>query len=316
MHIDIEKLELSDVLVALVNAGATNTMTIQGKLPLLTHRLGRVLIQEGIEAEALYFDSVLGRTLHVDLNDDVIDVSAYDKANGVGAALKALQAVGEVKIAHTHRFNHEMRSLKGSMEDRLSNRPDMLMTEASIRRRMTGEQYMESVAERFIPNKADMDAWMARWDAASPETRRLMIDDDSIKYAYPTKLEDYKLNVDIQLADCKIPAPEHAVYHPLHGSGDVIDGDMLNSAFFKDTGELHAALRMVGDRIVSVDVTANPSQIPDGHPMPTFENEYLARKQTLIKQRVAELGGHDGETYYVKTLGRLDTLPTVDRKNK
>jgi hypothetical protein len=279
MHIDIEKLELSDVLVALVNAGATNTMTIQGKLPLLTHRLGRELIQEGIEAEALYFDSVLGRTLHVDLNDDVIDVTAYDKANGVGAALKALQAIGEVKIAHTPRFNNELRSLKGSMEDRLSDHPDMLMSEASIRRRMTGEQYMESMAARFIPNKADMDAWMARWEAASPEARRLMIEDDSIKYAYPIKLEGY-------------------AFDP------------------SNTNMTMAALRMVGDQIVGVDVTANPSLIPDGHPMPSFENEYLARKQALIKQRVAELGGRDNETYYVKTLGRLDSLPTVDRKNK
>lgn len=276
MHIDIEKLELADVLVALVNAGATNTMTIQGKLPQLTHRIARGLIQEGIDREALHFDSVLGRTLRIDLNDDVIDVTAYDKANGVGTALKALQAIGEVKIAHTLRFNNEMRSLKGNMEDRLSDRPNMLMSEASIRRRMTGEQYMESVAERFIPNKADMDAWMARWEAASPEAREQMIHDDSIKYAYPTKLEGYD---------------------PLNSG---IDGDLLNSAFFG----VHAA-----SRIGSVDVVASSAT------MPNDKAEYMSSKAGLLKAHIAELNG-DGEGYYVKQLGRLDELPTVPSKNK
>ena len=258
MHIDIEKLELADVLVALVNAGATNTMTIQGKLPQLTHRIARGLIQEGIDREALHFDSVLGRTLRIDLNDDVIDVTAYDKANGVGTALKTLQAIGEVKIAHTLRFNNEMRSLKGSMEDRLSDRPNMLM------------------AERFVPNKADMDAWMARWEAASPEAREQMIHDDSIKYAYPTKLEGYD---------------------PLNSG---IDGDLLNSAFFS----VQAA-----SRIGSVDIVASSAT------MPNDKAEYMSSKARLLKAHIAEVNG-DGEGYYVKQLGRLDELPTVPSKNK
>lgn len=273
MHIDIEKLELSDVLVALVNAGATNTMTIQGKLPQLTHRIARELIQEGIEAEELYFDSILGRTLHIDLNDDVIDVSAYDKANGVGAALKALQAIGEVKVAHTPRFNNEMRSLKGTMEDRLSDRPDMLMGEAAMRRRVTAEQLVEAFAGSHKPTQADMDAWMVRFNNATPAERVGMIHDDSIKYAYPTKLDSY-----------------------------AIDPSSI---------ELNAAaLRMVGDQVVSVDMVAQSALTP------SFEAEHVSNKASLVKQRVDELSDTGKETYYIKQLGRLDSLPTVDTRKK
>lgn len=292
MQIDIEKLELSDVLVALVNAGASNTLTIQGNLPQLSNRIARELINEGIEHENLHFDSVLGRTLQIDLNDDVIDVTAYDRANGNGTALKALQAVGEVKVVASVEIRNAMLHTKGLMEDRLADRPDMLMGEAAIRRRVTEEQYIELLASRHKPTQADMDAWMERYNNASPEERHAMIHDNSIKYAYPVRLEDYQLKrPDMALLEQgKILAPE--------------------------PGEMQAALRMVGDSLVSVDLVAQSALFTADSPMPTFEAEHMSNKVKLLKKRVDELSDTGKETYYVKQLGRLDALPTVDTSKK
>ena len=314
MQIDIEKLELSDVLVALVNAGATNTMTIQGNLPQLSNRIARELIKEGIEHENLHFDSVLGRTLQIDLNDDVIDVTAYDRANGNGTALKALQAIGEVKVVASVEIRNAMLHSKGLMEDRLADRPDMLMGEAAIRRRVTEEQYIELLASRHKPTQADMDAWMVRYNNASPEERHAMIHDNSIKYAYPVRLEDYQLKrPDMALLEQgKLSAPEHKAYHPLGNES----GDILNSAIFKDSGEVHAALRMVGDSLVCVDLVAQSALLTADSPMPTFEAEHMSNKVKLLKKRVDELSDTGKETYYVKQLGRLDALPTVDTSKK
>lgn len=276
MKIDIEKMDLAHVLVALVNAGSTNTLTIQGKLPLLTHRIARQLIDEGIANEDLQFDSVLGRTLNIDLNDDVIDVTDYDRANGAGTALKALQAMGEVKVVASIEVRNAMLHTRGRMEDRLADdrKPDMLMGEAAIRRRFTSEQIAAMKAIDYMPTQADMDAWRAKFNNASPAVQRAMINDDSIKYAYPTKLEDYQLK------------------NPEQVGG------------FKDSGELHAALRMVGDSLVSVDLVAQNAMIPADSPLPTFEAEHQANKVNLQS---------DEEGYYHLQLGRLDSVPTVER---
>ena len=133
----------------------------------------------------------------------------------------------------------------------------------------------------YMPTQADMDAWLAKYNNASPAVRRAMINDDSIKYAYPTKLEDYKLR-----------------------NPDNEFGDELNSTIFKDTGEMHAALRMVGDSVVSIDVVAQSALLPADSPLPTFEAEHQANKVNLQS---------DEEGYYHLQLGRLDSVPTVER---
>lgn len=307
MHIDIEKLELADVLVALVNAGATNTMTIHGKLPKLTNRMANELIEEGKAAGNLYFDSILGRVLKIDLNDDVIDVGDYDRANGYGSALKTLKTVGEA----TASFRTEMRNTeiheRGAITDRLVDapRPDTVMSEASIRRRITGEQYMELAAKKFVPNKAEIDAWLVRFNAASPAERDRMINDDSIKCAYLPKTETYALDHVLKehLGMKKIPAPEHVVHMPKYP----LEGDILNSVIFKDSGEMKAALRTLGDNLVSVDVVAQNAILPEDHPMPMFEGEHRANKARLLKERVAELGDKNSDGYYVIPLADLDS---------
>lgn len=121
MKIDIEKLELADVLIALVNAASTNTMTVEGKLPMLTHRLARELIDEAKELGTLRFDSVLGRTLQIDLSDDVIDVTGYDRANGHGSALKVLRELGEITVVADDQVRNADLHARGTMADRLAD---------------------------------------------------------------------------------------------------------------------------------------------------------------------------------------------------
>ena len=73
MKLDITKLELADVLVALVNGGSTATITVHGRMPTLTHRLARELIEEAKATGSLYFDSVMGRTLNINFDDRTDD---------------------------------------------------------------------------------------------------------------------------------------------------------------------------------------------------------------------------------------------------
>ena len=67
---------------------------------------------------------------------------------------------------------------------------------------------------------------------------------------------------------------------------------------------MHAALRMVGDSVVSIDVVAQSALLPADSPLPTFEAEHQANKVNLQS---------DEEGYYHLQLGRLDSVPTVER---
>ena len=158
MKLDITKLELADVLVALVNGGSTATITVHGRMPTLTHRLARELIEEAKATGSLYFDSVMGRTLNINFDDDIIDVTAYDYANGDNVALNVLKSIGEVTVVASAGIRNAMLHAKGSMSDRLADRP--------------------------APSQVDVDAWHKRFNAATPEEQTRMIHDDGIKYAY------------------------------------------------------------------------------------------------------------------------------------
>lgn len=88
MIIDTSKLDKSEVLAALYNHSR------QQGLGFLDSRGSRVLSVD--EARHLlnkqtYFDYLYGRVLKIDLSGSELDPWGYDRDNGQGAALRALQ---------------------------------------------------------------------------------------------------------------------------------------------------------------------------------------------------------------------------------
>lgn len=91
MKFDITNLELDAVLVALYNAARIDSTTFLGdRVPTLSHRIARSLLEEETEKENLYFGRLMARELYIDLNDDLVDLARYDAANGLLAGARAL----------------------------------------------------------------------------------------------------------------------------------------------------------------------------------------------------------------------------------
>jgi hypothetical protein len=90
MKIDITGLDKAEVLAALYNASRP-----QG-LGVLHYRPGDMSVDDARKLLVpirgrFYFDYVGGRPLKVDINERELDVTLYDRNNGDGAAVSALQ---------------------------------------------------------------------------------------------------------------------------------------------------------------------------------------------------------------------------------
>lgn len=95
--IDITGKDKAAVLAALYNASRPLGMGILAYDPIpMTTEEAQALIGGCDPNFALYFDYLKGRVMKVDLTDDTLNPALYDRDNGEGAALKALQDAGVI----------------------------------------------------------------------------------------------------------------------------------------------------------------------------------------------------------------------------
>ena len=104
--INISQADKAEVLAALYNAAkpAGGLGLVHARKEPMTVEQARALIKRitddtGFERRhGLYFDYVWGRPLKVDLSEDALNVSLYDRDQGVGAGLLALANVAGVEV--------------------------------------------------------------------------------------------------------------------------------------------------------------------------------------------------------------------------
>ena len=87
--IDISKLDKIEVLMALYNNAKAQGM---GFLQFINEPMERKTAMRLLE-ENSYFDYVQGRVMKVDLSQNEFDPRLYDRDNGEGAALQAIQSI-------------------------------------------------------------------------------------------------------------------------------------------------------------------------------------------------------------------------------
>lgn len=176
MKFDITELDLAEVMVVLHTAArVSNTTFLDNKAPVLTHRIARELIEEAQESGNLIIDRLMGRAMHINLNDDLVDLTRYEMNNGTGVGIRALYKLCQNK-------NVEAKVVR-------DDEGTVIVTDLWLSNYSSVVGDPRKLAVPGYPTvDADKVAWQARWDAASEEERKRMIDDDSIKYSYPTQL--------------------------------------------------------------------------------------------------------------------------------
>lgn len=93
--IDISKLNKAKVLAALYNASRPQGMGFlhYDSEPMTEQEATKLLFQPRLGP--IYFDYLRGRVMKVDLSGNMLDPRLYDRDNGEGAALKAIEAIEE-----------------------------------------------------------------------------------------------------------------------------------------------------------------------------------------------------------------------------
>lgn len=290
MKFDITNLELDAVLVALHTAARVNNITfLDNKVPTLTHRMAREMIEEGQATGSLKFDRLMGRALHVDLNDDLVDLTRYGMNNGrltgVQALYRLCQSTGTEAVLHMDdrtepvtvtaewlqsydAINNDDINFAYPQQHSLTQqlgrtkRPDVQSAKATT----LDDKGMERLEAEFVnrkqhlldagvnlPSAEDLANWRRRWEAATPAQREDMLHDDSVMYAYMNHrtLKD------------GAGQPIGEVGHPLDmlqraGKSVASRSDRFDQALLCDDNSdrelLGMAPRMVGDQLVSIDV--------------------------------------------------------------
>lgn len=198
MKFDISMLELDAVLVALHTAARVNNTTfLDNKVPTLTHRMARELIEEGQATGELKFDRLMGRALNIDLNDDLVDLTRYGINNGrltgVQALHKLCSAQGLVPLVYLDEQEEPV-----MVTDEWLQRYDAIHNDdvrfaypagrSSAPATTLDDKGMQRLEAEFVNRKqqlinnhingmndADKAAWQARWDVASAEDRDQML---------------------------------------------------------------------------------------------------------------------------------------------
>lgn len=97
-RIDITGLDKGSVLAALYNRGKAQGLGIMANFAHVAKNGAGIMTAEQanelIAKQGAYFDYLNGRVMKVSVEHDVMDVWLYDRDNGQGAALSALQAAG------------------------------------------------------------------------------------------------------------------------------------------------------------------------------------------------------------------------------
>ena len=88
-QIDISVFDRADVLAALFNYSKAQGL---GFLHFDAKDMSRETAAECLEKQT-YFDYLQGRVMKIDLSGDVLDPRLYDRDNGQGAALRALESL-------------------------------------------------------------------------------------------------------------------------------------------------------------------------------------------------------------------------------
>jgi hypothetical protein len=94
-QIDISKLDQAEVLAALYNASKQLGMGFahaRGRDGMTVPQAQEEIDQiSSVDGRNLYFDYLHGRVLKINLGKDILHTHLYDRDNGPGAALRALQ---------------------------------------------------------------------------------------------------------------------------------------------------------------------------------------------------------------------------------
>lgn len=282
MKFDITNLELDAVLVALHTAARVNNITfLDNKVPTLTHRMAREMIEEGQATGSLKFDRLMGRALHVDLNDDLVDLTRYGMNNGrltgVQALYRLCQSKGTEAVLHMDDRTEPvtvtaewLQSYDAIHNDDINfaypqhqsltqqlgrtKRPDADIIKARVEEAEFAnrkQQLLDSGVN--LPSAEDLANWRRRWEAATPAQREDMLHDDSVKYAYMNHrtLKD------------SAGQPIGEVGHPLDmlqraGKSVASRSERFDQALLCDDNSdrelLGMAPRMVDGQLVSIDV--------------------------------------------------------------
>lgn len=259
MRFDITNLELECVLVALHTAARVNNVTfLANKVPTLTHRMARELIEEAQAKGELRFDRLMGRALHIDLNDDLVDLTRYAINNGhltgVQALYKLCSSQDLVPLVYLDEQEEPV-----VVTDEWLQRYDAILN--------------DDVRFAYPTGEADKSAWHARWVAATPEERNRMLHDDEVKYAYPHMSETQKAcrtkrpDTEVVLSrsermELLLLADENAVRR-MRGLEDHPDSDLLGVSRNPDHN-LQMAPRMIDGKLVGIDVVRDSASDFDG----------------------------------------------------
>lgn len=96
--IDITGLDKGAVVAALYNRGKSQGLGVMAELAHLASNGGGGMTPDEantlIAKNGMYFDYLRGRVMKVSVEHDMMDVWLYDRDNGQGAALRALQSAG------------------------------------------------------------------------------------------------------------------------------------------------------------------------------------------------------------------------------
>lgn len=288
MKFDITNLELDAVLVALHTAARVNNTTfLDGKIPTLTHRMARELIEEGQATGELKFDRLLGRALHIDLNDDLVDLTRYGINNGRLTGVQALYNLcvtqGQTPILHLddqeepvtvtvewlERYNaiqnDDINFAYPGMHNLVqelgrTKRPDVQSAKATA----LDDRGMERLEAVFANRKKflldagvklplatpeEIADWQRRWDEATPAQREAMLMDDSVRHAYGSQMsEPLTIKEMLKRNSGKLPSRSERLEQALL-CDDNSDRELLGRP-----DRLSMAPRMVGDQLVSIDV--------------------------------------------------------------
>lgn len=291
MKFDITNLELDAVLVALHTAARVNNTTfLDGKIPTLTHRMARELIEEGQATGELKFDRLLGRALHIDLNDDLVDLTRYGINNGrltgVQALYKLCSAQGLVPLVYLDEQEEPVMVTDEWLQryDAINNddinfaypgvhnlvqelgrtkRPDMQSAKATTldgngMKRLEAEfanrkqQLLDSGVH--LPTAEEREGWQRRWKEATPAQREAMLRDDSVAYAYMYQAGDHRVLKD------NFGQPIGEVGHPLDmlqrssAAKQVVADSHPYGNTFATVPDIQMAPRMLDGQLVSIDV--------------------------------------------------------------
>lgn len=286
MKFDITNLELDAVLVALHTAARVNNITfLDNKVPTLTHRMAREMIEEGQATGSLKFDRLMGRALHIDLNDDLVDLTRYGMNNGrltgVQALYRLCQSTGTEAVLHMDDRTEPvtvtaewLQSYDAIHNDDINfaypqhqsltqqlgrtKRPDADIIKARVDEAEFAnrkQQLLDSGVN--LPSAEDLANWRRRWEAATPAQREAMLRDDSVKYAYMHQAQDHRTLKD------SAGQPIGEVGHPLdmlqRASKSVASrSERFDQALLCDDNSdrelLGIAPRMVDGQLVSIDV--------------------------------------------------------------